>query len=395
MSLEQLEQHSRARILTGKQNHWFVGPGGTARLSSGHVSADGTLTPRTAQYLRESGLLSAPPDNLYSLTVLTSTDCNLGCGYCFQNTGQDPLGGNRPPRIQHARLKSEDITSILDFAGRRMAQAGLEKLSILLFGGEPLLNPHGAVELLRRAGDYGLTSAWMISNLTLLTPRLATRLWEAKLRFIQVTFDGDQPEHDQIRVRRSTGGTFESIVRNMARASEATPLTWVVRVNVSHHNHHGIDNLMSRLAAEVDAGRCTISFDPIRDMGVGYTNELGFTENLSSSFVRWQQRALELGYRVPRPKAHLPCRTCGYRDGRFGAVASADGTLSSCWETAGKPGWEVGTATDGYLSAEETTGRWISCGDQYETSPTDARFLDFHDTVDAALLDYLAETGRL
>jgi uncharacterized protein len=276
-----------------------------------------------------------------------------------------------------------------------MAASELEKLSILLFGGEPLLNPPGCLELLTRAADYGLASAWMISNATLLTPTLAKQLWDAKLRFIQVTFDGDRDEHDQIRVRRSNGGTFDAIIRNMVRASEATPISWALRVNVSHRNHRGIDTLLSRLAAELDTSRCTLSFDQIRDMGVGYANDLEYTRNLSASFARWHRQALELGFRVPRPRAHTPCRTCGHGDGRYGAVVNADGTLSSCWETAGKPGWEVGTATDGYLPAAQTHDRWISCGDLYDPAPDDAEVAAFRDAVDAALLDYLSETGRL
>jgi len=127
-------------------------------------SAEGKLRPAAKQRLRDLGMCTSAPPRHYSLTVLTSTACNLGCGYCFQNTGQDPAGGNRPPRIARARLSSATITSILEFAARQMAKAGLEKLDILLFGGEPLLNPRGCQELLTRAADYGLTSAGMISR---------------------------------------------------------------------------------------------------------------------------------------------------------------------------------------------------------------------------------------
>ncbi|NUR28748.1 MAG: radical SAM protein [Catenulispora sp.] len=395
MSPDLVGHRNGVRLLAGSKNFWFLGPGGIARVGSGQVSPEGRLTPGAEDRLRERGLYEPPQEHLYSLTVLTSTDCNLGCGYCFQNTGPDLSGGNRPPRITHARLTSEDISSILGFAGRQMAEAGLDRLSILLFGGEPLMNPRGCVELLTRAADYGLASAWMISNATLLTPKVAKDLWDAKLRFIQVTFDGDQPDHDQIRVRRSNGGTFDAIIRNMRRASEAAPLAWALRVNVSHRNHRGIDNLLNRLADSLDPARCTISFDQIRDMGVGYTNDLDYTRNLSASFARWQRQALELGFKVPRPKANTPCRTCGYGDGRYGAVANADGTLSSCWETAGKPGWEVGSTEAGYLPTEVTKDRWISCGDMYDPAPDDEDVAAFRDSVDAALLDYLAETGRL
>jgi len=76
-------------------------------------------------------------------------------------------------------------------------------------------------------------------------------------------------------------------------------------------------------------------------------------------------------------------------------VVGPDGTLSSCWETAGKPGWEVGTVDTGYLPPEVTHSRWISCGDMYNPPPSDPTVAAFRDKVDAALLDYLSQSGRL
>ncbi len=383
------------RILRGARNWWFVGPGGVAKLKDGHLTAEGGLKPEVERQMRDAGLLSVPRARTYSLTVLTSTDCNLGCGYCFQNTGQDLSGGTRPPRIAHARLTSPTISTILDFTSTQMAAAELDKLRILLFGGEPLLNPRGCLELLARAADYGLSSAWMISNATLLTPVLAKRLEDHKLNCIQITFDGDRDDHDQIRVRRSHGGTFDAITGNIARASAACSIKWLLRVNVSHHNQGGIDALIDRLAGALDTSRCTIYFARVGDVGVGYGNDLLHSGDLVANFTRWQRRALDAGFTVTRPKANRPCATCGSGDGRYGAVVSADGTLSSCWETAGKPDWNVGSTGDGYLPQTRTRERWIGCGDLYQYEEDAQAISSFRDAVDANLIDYLEETGRL
>lgn len=243
-----------------------------------------------------------------------------------------------------------------------MASAGLHKLGVLLFGGEPLLNPRGCVELLSRAADHNLVSAWMISNATLLTPPLAHELTALGLRSVQVTFDGDRDDHDRIRVRRSPGGTFDTIVRNIVQVTAATELRWMLRVNVSHHNYQGIDALLERLAGSVDPQRCSIYFARVGDVGVGYANELLHSGELRARFTRWHRTALEHGFTVPRPRADLPCVTCESGEGRHGAVVNADGTLASCWETAGQPGWEVGTVDEGYLPVDRRAKRWISCG---------------------------------
>lgn len=277
-----------------------------------------------------------------------------------------------------------------------MAAAGLDKLKILLFGGEPLLNPRGCLELLERAAGIAPTSAWMISNATLLTPSLARRLADLGLTSVQVTFDGDRADHDRIRVGRADGGaTFDKIVGNIAKASEDTPLQWTLRVNVSQETFHGVDALVDRLAAALDPARCTLYFARIGDVGVGYANSLLHTGELSAAFTRWQRRALDLGFTVGRPGVRKTCVTCGHTDGRYGAVVSADGTLASCWETAGKPDWEVGTVTDGYLPGAETRDRWIACQDLYRFDEDARTLARFRDSVDTALLDYLQETGRL
>ncbi|MFE2233026.1 radical SAM protein [Streptomyces sp. NPDC059442] len=386
---------SGARLLEGERNWWFLGPGGVARLGARHV-ADGALRPEAELRLRESGMFTPTRVRAYALTVLTSTHCNLGCGYCFQNTAQDQAGGSRPPRIARTRLTSETITSILGFTERQMAAVGLEKLRILLFGGEPLLNPRGCLELLERAGALAPTSAWMISNATLLTPSLARRLAGLGLTSVQVTFDGDRADHDRIRVGRADGGgTFDKIVRNIVKASEVSPLRWTLRVNVSQETYDGVDPLIDRLAAALDPARCTLYFARIGDVGVGYANSLLHTGELSAAFTRWQRRALDLGFTVSRPGSRRTCVTCGHADGRYGAVVSADGTLASCWETAGKPDWEVGTVTDGYLPGAETRERWIACQDLYRYDENATTLARFRDTVDTALLDYLHETGRL
>lgn len=396
MTADQHVLNHRERIIQGKENWWFLGAGGVARLSDRHLASDGALAPRAERQLRAQGLYVVAPRRSYSLTVLTTTACNLGCGYCFQNVAQDEGSGSRPPRIAQARLTSSRITSVLEFARRQMAAAELEKLHIMLFGGEPLLNPRGCRELLARAADYGLTDAAMTSNLTLLTPEIARELADLGLRSVQVTFDGAQPDHDLIRIRRSGGGTYDAIVANLAAASAAAPeIVWSLRVNVSHRNVEGIDALLEQLTGAVDPACCRVYFARVGDVGIGYLNGARHDEDLVARFCRWQRRAVDLGFIATRPRAHTPCATCQAGVGRYGAVVNADGTLSSCWETAGKPDWQVGTVTGGYRPAEQISGRWIACEDTYQYGDERRAVVSFHDAVDADLLDYLHATGRL
>src|SRR5258707_2699676 len=181
----------------------------------------------------------------------------------------------------------------------------------------------------------------------------------------------------------------------MARVSEAVALRWQIRVNVSHHNYAGIDNLLETLATRLDPSACSIHFAWVADTGIGYDNEMRHTLVLARKFSQWQQHAAEAGFRVGRPHAHQPCPTCSFTNGRYGAVVNADGTLSSCWETAGQPSWQVGTAAGGYLPAEQTQGRWVSWHDSRQPGDDEEAMMSFNDISDAAFLDYLDEAGRL
>src|SRR5262245_36342270 len=109
-------------------------------LGPSAVDDDGRLRPEVDEKLRAAGVNDPGPEPPYSLTVLTTTACNLGCAYCFQNTEQDPTGGPRPPRIANSALNRDTVRRILDLVARRMADAGLTELDVHLFGGEPLLN---------------------------------------------------------------------------------------------------------------------------------------------------------------------------------------------------------------------------------------------------------------
>ena len=389
-----LDERDEPRRIKSARGWWFIGNQTWTLLRPEHVRRDGTLREDIDAFLRENGAYRPRTPKSFSLTVLTSTACNLGCGYCFQNTALDPSGGNRPLRIGRERLDGDTIDRIVRFTAGRMEQAGLDKLYLLLFGGEPLLNPRGCLELLRRSHDIGLYLATMTTNGVLLTPKLAVDLRAAGLRGVQVTFDGSREDHDRIRVKHSGGATFETIVRNVGRATEATDLRWNFRVNVSHHNFDRIGDLFSQLDGRVDPARCTVTFAWVGDAGFGYGNELRHADAVCDGFVAWNIAALEAGYRVVRPSMRTTCQICSVPGGRHGAVVNADGRLYSSWQSAGKNGWDVGTVDDGYRDVTEVPERWVTCGYEYEQAE-DAVAAEFQDRVDGRILDYLYETGRL
>ncbi|MFB7664183.1 radical SAM protein [Kitasatospora sp. NPDC056138] len=389
-----LDDVDEPRLIPSDRGWWFIGNQTWTLLKPEHVGADGELRPDVDGFLRSEGAYRERTAKSFSLTVLTSTACNLGCGYCFQNTGQDPRGGHRPPRIDLRRLSTATIDRIVDFTAERMTRAGLARLYLLLFGGEPLLNPRGCLELLERCAPLGLGVGAMTTNGVLLTRRRAVQLHDAGLRDVQITFDGSRADHDGTRVTHTGGATFDAILANVAAATAATGLRWNFRVNVSHHNIDRIGELFGQLDGRTDPDRCTFTFAWVGDSGIGYRNDLTRARQVEDRFVEWAVEGLERGYRFVRPSMRTTCQICSVPGGRHGAVVNADGTLFSSWQSAGKPGMEVGHVDHGYLDPGSVPDRWVTCGYDYEQADAEV-MAAFQDRVDGRILDYLHTTGRL
>lgn len=371
------------RVLEAESGWWALGPGGTALLPRSYVD-HGTPTAEGDRWLVDNGVTIRRPTRHFALTVLTSTACNLGCAYCFQNTAPALPGRFDPPRIGRSVLDSATIGDILDFTRRQMDDGGLESLFIMLFGGEPLLNALGCKELLRRAQPDGLAGAAMISNGVLLRPALAIALAELGLRSVQITFDGPSEIHDSVRATRMGRPTFDRIIDNITAAQGATDLKFSFRINLTPAALAGSAALLDELASRVRTSGIVIDLCPVLDYGVGFDRLIDREDESVAAILATYGQALQVGFTIPRPKfAH--CDFCSEQRGRTGAVVNADGTLVSCWETAGLPGYEVGSVRAGYSDYEPE--RWIACGTRATAAGVaQARISD---RLDAAVLDLL------
>lgn len=375
------------RVLSGPSGIWCLGASGTALLPHSYADTSGELSEVGRLAVSQGGIEEAPAaPKQYSLTVVTSTDCNLGCPYCFQNTAPAEPGRFDPPRIPKLGITKPVIEQIAALAREGLNRLQSSELFVLLFGGEPLLNRQGCYQLLERLGSEGSVRASMVTNGVLFTPTTARRLEQLGLRSVQITLDGPAESHDRLRANRAGRGTFDTIVDNLATVQDATDVYTTLRVNATPATLQRLGELVELLAGRLDPTRCTFDIAPVLNYENQFADILRRQTGELRAIVEAYDAALLAGFRVA-PPAQVTCMFCSEQRGKYGAVINADGTLYSCWETIGRAGWEVGDLTSGYQDYDPAS--WVSCGDFAEHSSAPAAEGQFDDQLAVETLELL------
>ena len=183
--------------------------------------------------LRRVGLLGAsgecgpsvrtahPPLRLRTLVLMLTTSCNLACRYCYEDREEGcvpPAGAAGAPREMSPESLRESVGFLLDHSGEN------RKVSVVLFGGEPLLRFPLLRAAVREARAMANASGKEISfslttNGTLLTAEIARFLKENRVS-VCVSIDGPREVHDVNRPYASGLGSYDDVERGIAHLME-------------------------------------------------------------------------------------------------------------------------------------------------------------------------------
>jgi uncharacterized protein len=217
----------------------IVSPDVTALLDriDGSASFDGLTGDdrETAALLRDNGFLVDDRDADHQaldryfatltrdsselhITVLTTLQCNFACDYCFQ-------GDHGDYNKFAEKMSLETAVRTAAWVEREMDRVSPEHVTLMFFGGEPLLNlpvMYYLAERLHRSAaargiDLGIS---IITNGLLLTAEIVDRLLPFGLRGVKITLDGDRDTHNRMRPLRGGQGTFDRIVQNIRAVAD-------------------------------------------------------------------------------------------------------------------------------------------------------------------------------
>ena len=219
---EQVVFEQRPTDLPELISHWFLVP-------EEHDDCQLSLQLRNVARLMEP-----KQTNITGYTVMTTSDCNARCFYCYE-LGQ----ARRPMTEQTAQQVAEYI----------IKHSGGEEVSIGWFGGEPLFNKPVINHIANRLKEAGVKySSTMTSNGFLLdaeTVKEAHDLWN--LKNVQITIDGTEQTYNRVKAFIYKGvNAYETVMQNIGHLL-AADIAVTIRMNIDMHNADDLERLAEEL----------------------------------------------------------------------------------------------------------------------------------------------------
>lgn len=164
---------------------------------------------------------------LGTLVLEVAQACNLRCSYCYAEGGT--YGGE--PRLLSPALARRAARLLVESSGDR------EEVTLVLFGGEPLLNVPAvraaveeAEESAARAGKRLVVS--LTTNGTRFEPKLLSFLRKHRVN-LSVSIDGPPDVHDRNRRRADGGGTYADVLNGLELLRAQMPRRPAARVTLT------------------------------------------------------------------------------------------------------------------------------------------------------------------
>jgi uncharacterized protein len=164
-------------------------------------------------------------------------------------------------------MSLETAAAVVAHAERELDTVRPERLSLMFFGGEPLLNlpvMYALAERMWQATQARGVKIYIniITNGLLLTTDVVDRMLPYGLNGIKITLDGDRDTHNRMRPLRGKQGTFDRIIANTRAVADLTRIA--VGGNFEVDTVDSYPALLDFLAAQDFAPRLSrVTFKPV------------------------------------------------------------------------------------------------------------------------------------
>ena len=191
---------------------------------------------------------------LSTLVLEVAQDCNLRCTYCYADGGTY----GAVPCLLATGTARRAVRYLLDNSGDRV------HVSLIFFGGEPLLNMQAVRAATGEAISYGREMGKEVhfsltTNGTLLTPEIVAFLHANRVS-VAVSMDGPRDIHDANRPDESGKGSYSEIVSRLVPLLKDSPVPVAARVTLAPNQWHRVVEVFDHLT---DLGFHEVGIAPV------------------------------------------------------------------------------------------------------------------------------------
>lgn len=293
----------------------------------------------------------------FAAKIVMNLECNLACIYCFE--------GRRKGRHFMTR---ETADLFISFVKRWIndldVRTGDEKIVITFYGGEPLLSADLILYISEKiknvSKDNGIRYiAYVVTNGTLLIPKLVDSLSAAGLEGAVVTLDGPRRIHDSLRPFKTGNGSFDLIVKNLLDVCEMIPIG--IGGNYMSDNYREFPHLLDfMLENGLTPDRLeSVGFNPVTAESPGY-GPVNFNEGclcinepwLFEATVFLREEILRRGFKNPSGLVPAVCSL----DMHDNYLVNHDGSIYKCPGLIGREEFIVGDLKTGIRHRRQPHG---------------------------------------
>lgn len=281
-------------------------------------------------------------DKTFGIYLVLTTGCQLACPYCFERGIE-----------QNEIMTIETASKIADWCNDYLNKQTLcNKLRVVLYGGEPLLNKKVIKFILPKLRDIAtqrnlMFEVGILTNGEMLDLEILSFLRKHNLDRLQITLDGYREMHNLRRFRKDGKGTFDRISQNIISALGNDFVKKVhLRINFDKQNINSIPRLFDFFASHNLQRKIEFSFGIIAptirgDIGKrasdSYLDKFGLSIGESADKYIWLcQEAKNRGFEISQE--YLVGPWCTAR-AIHSATIEPDGALLKCISTVGRNGF--------------------------------------------------------
>lgn len=174
-----------------------------------------------------------------SLYLITTTNCNLDCSYCFYRSSFS--GSLKHRQNMSFEVAKNAIDKFFDIVSKNEITDNYWQ-QITFYGGEPLINKElliQAIPYAREKFNDKFTSLVINTNLVLLDEEII-KIFKDNNVEVQVSLDGNKEQHDLNRKNIAGQGSYDIVIKNMKLLIEngikVLPMITATDANINNFN---------------------------------------------------------------------------------------------------------------------------------------------------------------